>query len=379
MTTISNNQCNYSEENLIINSTKRKREEEKDQGIKCVLKKFREDFDEGSNDTFPPTLAGTKCVSYNKFKRKFLDRLSPELTYVERITLLRNFCSKQEKEYDLYICLDPAKKLDVKLTIQQNPFKSSILREEYFREPTIADEKQVYDVVRLYENITDGDDNYDTRVLKIYSSVLGSKGELAWVQKGGQLCGSKVLSLYGELQKILKIKEMVLYDDANFEVQIGNFFKKISQRKLMALSSRDEMGLSWYEARAGFIPDSFDSYQTQTDDLSQDPAFYRKAIIAVRNTQLTLVQKTHKTAARFIVNLSTRYVSDHSDPTIHQLVKAMNSARQNVQTKEQADKDMYLFFKKVISTFPRVRGRPQRTFIDALTTLEETRIFVKKI
>ncbi|PJD94732.1 MAG: hypothetical protein CK425_10855 [Parachlamydia sp.] len=59
-----------------------------------------------------------------------------------------------------------------------------------------------------------------------------------------------MLSLYGELQKILKIKEMVLYDEASFEVEIGNSFQKISQRLLMALSSSDEMGLSWYEARA---------------------------------------------------------------------------------------------------------------------------------
>ncbi|PJD94254.1 MAG: hypothetical protein CK425_11830 [Parachlamydia sp.] len=194
-----------------------------------------------------------------------------------------------------------------------------------------------------------------------------------------QLCGSKVLSLYEELQKILKIKEIALYDDARFEVEIGNSFRNIPQRQLMALSSADEMGLSWYEARAGFVPDSFDNYHTQRNELSQDPAFYRKAIIAVRNTQLTLIQKTHKTATRFILSLSTRYVSDHSDPTIHQLVKAMNSARQNVQTKKQADKDMYSFFRKVINTFPRVRGRPLRTFVDALTTLEGTRIFVKKI
>ncbi|WP_059359414.1 hypothetical protein [Parachlamydia acanthamoebae] len=348
------------------------------------------DFEKGdsSNDGFDNP-SETKYVTLDEFKNDFISKLKDELSYVERIQLIKTYFSKNEKEYDLYIALDEEKKLEIRLTMQETAFKSCMLLEKYFQEPNLDSQQQIYHTFRVFEYsyATESED----RVLKVFCSCLGSKGELAWIQSGTQLSGNEVFDLYQMLADILKVKEMVLYDDAHSEIEISS--KKIVRipiRQMKALASTSEEGYSWYEEKGRFEVASLETYQTKQNVVNQSSKSYRSAISLIRKTPLKTAVKTHRGATSLINRLAKQYLEGNKSLTLHHLFQKLDQLTRQAKGKScnarllksshKALRDLNALFEKCIDVFdtPLILDKEGEAFVNALKQLHDTRIFVRQ-
>jgi hypothetical protein len=361
---------------------KRKMEEVNNNQLEYSDKKFKTEYDSDSQEELQEIIGETKYVTLNEFEEEFLQIIPEQLEFTERMEALKSYLSPQENEhYDLYIILNEKKELEIKIELKEKKFRSLSLVEAVNKETYF--EKQNYYYISVYETIPVGSSFVDVKVLKIRTSFLGSKGELEWIQKGDRLSGNAVLSLYGMIEKIIKVKEMVLYDDSKLIVEDLKAKKSqkkvnVSLRTLRALSSTDEKGLSWYEEKGGFTPLTCQEYPTKWEKLTQNPENYRDAIKLVRNTTLETVLRTHQTfpnSVKTINRLAKKYLSNDKNQTIHDLVRTMNEA-----AKTQNSTILYdigIFFNQVISVFISDGKADDQFFFNSLRILEKTRMFVK--
>ena len=325
----------------------------------------------------------TKCVTLNNFHSQFCAVLDPDSAFPERIHALKAYSSAQENGiHDLYVRLDEGKELDIYIKVKEKCFKSKALIENTFKERGL----KRYCYIIVSESVKYGNRFKNVPVLKMRSSLLGTKAELEWITKGTRLSGNGVLAIYQLMEKVLNVKEWILYDDSRLPIKRtrGKGRHKpivVPLRKLKALSSPDakEAEKSWYEEKLGYEPATCSEFPTQWDKITQDPQEYRQAIHVVRNTPLSTVLKTHCTfrdSMKTTIRLRNKYLSDVENPNVHQLVSVMSEAARIApkHKKEIVYRDLESFFTKVIGAFDDTEG----PFLQALKILEGTRIFVKQ-
>lgn len=402
---------------------KRKRESVKPEKLPGVeLKRTRtseaeeeEEYIEGntaSNDGCPDESTTTKVVNLIEFK-DFLHDMR-RLTFSRRIDALNRFMSPKVSHRDLYIEVNGVEQLEdstagsedkmfsLKLTLERANFKSSSFTSSNISEDSNKKSNNQYHVLRFYEYIEDDQHpslSGDVRIMKMYCSFNGSKGELAWVQKGYKVTGNSLIKLYGLMTEILPIKTTYLYDDANISYALSKrVTSKISLRKLKVLASPVDTGLSWYEEKWGFAPALLSGFQAAKDTFDQNPKSYKDAISNVRNTSLETVERIHPRFKRQIQTLMNRYLSQRAAITsqtpltlrrkhpivprmftVHSLIRAMSEAERNIGTKKQAQIDLSFFFKSIIQNL-RVATQDDegKTFIAGLEQIEGMRIFIKE-
>lgn len=344
-------------------------------------------------ESSPPQPRKVKWVSWNKFEKKLLEPASREISYPQRFNRAQEYCTKKnERSAVIYVALDKAKDLHLKILFKVKPYHSAALREDYFLE---ADKKenQSHHFIEIYEcdpEVRGG--RAATRIVQLRTTRLGSRSELTCIQKGERICGNRALELALHLaEKILKGTELDLYDDSRkpLEIAKGTRGKKaklynVAMRKLRPLSNDD--GLTWYEAKAGVKAVDLQQYHTCWDHISQSHEGFHQAITTVRDTPLSLINETHASIA-FSLSLTKRlakkYLPDEERSTIGTLVQKMNNlARCADESRRRAtvEKDIALFFKYVIDVWNLPTdhlSQEGKELIDGLEVLQETRIFRK--
>lgn len=353
-----------------------------------------------SNDSWATT---TKVESLVEFKT-FLGAIKT-LNFKERIHALREHMSPKETHHDIYVELTCPDQLDnleaasqeailsIKFTLEETRFKSSSFREANMKEGTARNQK--FFSLRAFEYVEDEktEEGEDVRIMKLYSSQNGLKGELAWVQNGDRLKGSTLIKLYDLMREILPIKTTYLYDDANKYLHlVKETDAKISLRKLKVLSNPADNFLSWYEEKWGFSPAVLKNFRAKKDTFTQDPKAYRRSISHVRETPLATVQTIRQNDANQIELLKQRYPGRRAitsrtpltmrrkvAPTLHTLVKSMAEAERIVEAKQQAQDDLFFVFQNVIENYSLKQADEKgKALLSSLTEIEGMRIFVRK-
>lgn len=379
---------------------------------KVLIEEEITEGDSSSNDGCSEESTTTKVVNLLEF-RALLHSMR-ELSFSNRMSTLRKVMSPKDDHHDLYIEVNGVEQLEnptagsedkmffLKLTLTKDNFKSSSFTESNMKEDSHKKPRQHYHVLRFYEYVEDDkhpDRSGDVRIMKMYSSFNGTKGELAWVQKGYKITGNSLIRLYGLMSETLPIQTTYLYDDANISYVLSRrVTSKISLRKLKVLASPLDTGFSWYEEKWGFAPALLTGFKAAKNTFDQNPESYKEAISRVRNTSLETLQRIYPRRARQIQTFRDRYLSQKPAitsrtpltlrrkhpvtpriPTVHNLIRAISEAERISETKKQAQKDLSFIFKYIIQELRVVTNDEEgKIFIADLEQIEGMRIFIKE-
>lgn len=194
---------------------------------------------------------------------------------------------------------------DIYLTLDKvTEYESNALSEAYVKSKLNPSNDGFY-VIRGYEgSIQHGkeDERFKFRV-----DMDGKVGEIVWIQRGGHFSGSDLMCLFELLQRTLKIEQVFLKDDAEFE--------KIPLRVIKPITSED--GLTWYQKFGFKILTSRNVQDEQDSYYNQRPANVKKAIQKVRNFKIRDVLGKIKTSAKPTLASIMSRLFGSADPKAH--------------------------------------------------------------
>lgn len=335
----------------------------------------------------PPKFDDPKWISAEQLQEEFFLPLSKKGSFEDKVQFMHSYLSPYGLGRILCFPVDEAKKISFRLVLNQEKVLDS-----FALLPHSFGGAADYYYITLYENTPSFE--VDPLVAKIIISPTGEIAELSWISKGNALSGNDVFTWVQKFFELLKLKTILLYDDAN-ELVLGPYKKnrKLPIRFLKALSEKE--ALSWYQKRGGFTVAPCKNYPIQLVDekgvktpseLNQTPEEYLWATDLIRKTPLKKLKGyfvNWKNSIKLIDAWVLKYLqSEKKKWTINDLLRAMQQEmlKNDSKTQNSIKNDIIDFFEHVINQQWEMKP-PTEDYLEfekARMIFYSTRLFVKE-